>query len=117
MRFFILVALSALASSVRASTSKCYCVDYSTYSGNYCVNSKTAAASAYYFQHYVETGEATMGSGGTSGMTFSYVLSNSVSSRFIKSPVLGGCTYVPVSNVGYFRTACKARSAVTADCL
>ncbi|KAG2174513.1 hypothetical protein INT44_006776 [Umbelopsis vinacea] len=94
MRFFILVALSALASSVRASTKNCYCVDYSTYSGNYCVTSKTAAASAYYFQHYVETHLATMGSGGTSG----------------------GCTYVPVSNVGYFTTACKARSAVTADC-
>lgn len=68
MHFSIFVALTALASSVHAATHNCYCVDYSTYSGNYCVTSKTAAASAYYFQHYVETKLATMGNAGTSGM-------------------------------------------------
>jgi hypothetical protein len=116
MRFSIFVALTALASSVHAANHNCYCVDYSTYSGNYCVTSKTAAASAYYFQHYVETNLATMGKTGTSGMGF-YALSKYLLLWVTKNPFLGGCTYVGVSSVSYFTTACKARGAVTADCL
>ena len=95
---FIGFASSMLALAAGAPTepafSKCYCVNSSRYSGNYCVNSETAAAAAYYWQHYVETGWATQGSSGTQS----------------------GCSYLQVSNIGYFQTSCKQRGAVTADC-